>query len=682
MNGEYVFSLDIGTRTVIGLVGKYEDGVLKILGSDKLEHRKRAMYDGQIHDINSVAEIAGQVKSSLEEKTGIELKHVSIAAAGRSLKTVKSKVTVPTDISKEIEKRDIKSAELEAIQVAQKTLDEDSQDKNKYHCVGYSVIKSYLDDVLIENLEGHRGDNITLELIATFLPYTVMNSLYSVMDRIGLEVENITLEPIAAMEVAIKQNLRLLNLALVDVGAGTSDIAITREGTVFSYDMVPIAGDEITEAIINKYLLDYDEAEKLKLKLRGEETISYSDIMGIGYQKEKSEILEDIRDSIETLADEIASRILSINGKSPSAVFLIGGGAQVPNLDIYIAEKLELPKERVAVRDTSIIDDIEGIDENLKHSDGITPIGIAVNSAKSSYKNFIEVSVNGQNVKMFNSGSPKILDLMFTIGYNPRNLVPERGKSVSYYLNGVKQTALGEPGENAEIYADGKPVDMEHVLKDKEQVVIKEATRGADKVLKLSEAVDLEKHIVLNGERMPILKSVSLNGETKHGDYEIKDGDSISFERLNTVVELALELGLSAEKCEFYNEDGILSLDHEFVSGESVFYDIKRETFDDSDVIEEIAEENIVQDGKQEDGKSVSIVLNGKQKTISHGRERFKFVDIFEYIDFDTSRPKGSLNLKLNGQNAEYLKDIKNGDVVEIYWGSADEEGGGNEDKS
>ena len=100
MNDEYVFSLDIGTRTVIGVVGKYEDCVLKILGSEKFEHKKRAMYDGQIHDINSVAEVAGQVKKNLEEKTGIELKHVSIAAAGRSLKTVKSKVTVATDIFK------------------------------------------------------------------------------------------------------------------------------------------------------------------------------------------------------------------------------------------------------------------------------------------------------------------------------------------------------------------------------------------------------------------------------------------------------------------------------------------------------------------------------------------------------------------------------------------------------
>ena len=68
----------------------------------------------------------------------------------------------------------------------------------------------------------------------------VVESLYTVMERAGMEVTCLTLEPIAALNVAIPKELRLLNLALVDVGAGTSDIAITKSGTIIAYDMAPL----------------------------------------------------------------------------------------------------------------------------------------------------------------------------------------------------------------------------------------------------------------------------------------------------------------------------------------------------------------------------------------------------------------------------------------------------------
>ncbi len=76
----------------------------------------------------------------------------------------------------------------------------------------------------------------------------VVEGLYSVILKSNLQVDNITLEPIAAINVAIKEELRLLNLALVDIGAGTSDIAITKDGKIIAYAMTSTAGDEITEA--------------------------------------------------------------------------------------------------------------------------------------------------------------------------------------------------------------------------------------------------------------------------------------------------------------------------------------------------------------------------------------------------------------------------------------------------
>ena len=77
-----------------------------------------------------------------------------------------------------------------------------------------------------------------------------MESLYSAMNQAGMEVAGLTLEPIAAINVAIPEKLRLLNLVMVDIGAGTSDIAVCRDGKVVGYTMATLAGDEITESIM------------------------------------------------------------------------------------------------------------------------------------------------------------------------------------------------------------------------------------------------------------------------------------------------------------------------------------------------------------------------------------------------------------------------------------------------
>ncbi|MCP6657801.1 rod shape-determining protein, partial [Klebsiella pneumoniae] len=88
--------------------------------------------------------------------------------------------------------------------------------------------------------------------------------------------------PIAAINVLIPTTMRHLNLVLIDVGAGTSDVAITRDGSVIAYGMVPFAGDEITEAISQQFLLDFNVAETVKRQSSGKnKKISFTDVLGM-----------------------------------------------------------------------------------------------------------------------------------------------------------------------------------------------------------------------------------------------------------------------------------------------------------------------------------------------------------------------------------------------------------------
>ena len=86
---DIIFALDIGTRSIIGIVGKVEDERFQVLAIEREEHSKRAMLDGQIEDISQVAKVARHVTDRLEERLDCALERVCVAAAGRALRTEK-----------------------------------------------------------------------------------------------------------------------------------------------------------------------------------------------------------------------------------------------------------------------------------------------------------------------------------------------------------------------------------------------------------------------------------------------------------------------------------------------------------------------------------------------------------------------------------------------------------------
>ncbi len=517
-----VFSLDIGTRTVIGMVGKYdENGDFKILSSVIKEHDRRNMYDGQIHDIEGVTKIVKEIKKELEDELDIKLKKVSIAAAGRSLKTHRIRVDKKVDNSQEISREQINALELEAIQKAQEEIDTGRKNNLKYFCIGYTIVKYYLDESFMENLEGHRGETIGVDLLATFLPQTVIEGLYAVVTKAELEVLNMTLEPIAAINAAIKENLRLLNIALIDIGAGTSDIAIAKDGAIVAYAMTSLAGDEITEKISEYYLLDFDTSERLKVSLNKRENHEIKDILGVKRSLSTREIISNIKDEVNTLAEEISKEIMNSNGKAPSAVFLIGGSSQIPLLDRFIAKNLGLPKERVVVKDVSSIGEIEGLSDEFKGPDIITPIGIALEGLNSNNKNFLEIYMNDEKVRVFNTEDIKVSDVLILTGYNPRKLIPERGKDFIFYFNEEKKVLKGEPGKPAKIYVNNEEANLNTKLNNNDHINIVDGSKGKDKVVYLNELLEF-----LNIDTKDY--KVLVNDEKKKTNCKLNNGDSIT----------------------------------------------------------------------------------------------------------------------------------------------------------
>lgn len=683
---EIIFSLDIGTRSIIGTVGVLRGKKFHVVHEYYLEHQERAMIDGQIHDISLVAAGVNNVKKQLEKKLKFKLDRVAIAAAGRFLRTTTAKAELKVDNDKEIDRELIRSIELTAVKNAEDEVNKDTQ--GRLYCVGYSVKSYYLNGYIINNLLSHKGESAGVEIIATFLPRSVVDSLYAVMSRVGLEVSSLTLEPIAAIEAAIPQNLRLLNLALVDIGAGTSDIAISSKDSIVAYGMVPIAGDEVTETIAQYYLVDFNTAERIKRESTEKEVMVYTDVLGLENQITREELMKVITPTVKKACDEIGGKIIELNGgKAPNAVFLVGGGAHTPLLMQFLAEKLNLPPQRIAIKGRESIEDCVTPDSKLG-SVGVTVLGIAMVSIKRMGQDFIDVTLNGSVVSLFNYNKHTVMDVMIQGGINPKVLIGKNGKNIRFILNGTKRLAFGTLAESAEIKVNGAIASVDSPVKEGDIIDIKYAKDGKDAQTKILDYVAAYNAVSFYfNNNLYNFEPIALINEDKV-DFQsiIKENDNVDILYPKTLGDFIKHFLFSVSPdSKFYLGDEEIYYDYIIKEGdniiekdinsiqmteepekEALIESLKTHKEPEENSTTEAAEDrNIVTE--KEPSKEITLKVNS-QTVILRGKNKYIFIDVFNHIQFDRTRTKGLLVLKLNGKQAGYYDELHSGDVIDISW--------------
>lgn len=540
---DFVFGLDIGTRNVVGSVGYQTEDGFRVVAQCVREHQTRAMLDGQIHDIGRVGDTIREVKEVLEAQLEAPLTQVCIAAAGRVLRTVTTRVLYEYEEETVVTGEDLHTLDLMGIDQAQQELLEEGDNHYKFYCVGYSVMKYYLNGEIFSSLEGHKANTIEEIIIVTFLPEDVVDGLYAAVERAGLQVANLTLEPIAAINVAIPENFRMLNIALVDVGAGTSDICITRDGSIIAYGMIPLAGDELTEVIVQAYLVDFATAEQIKLDSTTLEEVTYEDIMGISHTIPSKEVWKLLEPTREKMTTEVANKICELNGeKSVSAAFIVGGGGKVHGYTDSLAKKLDIVPERVALRGEEVLKNVifeqEGIQKDPLL---VTPIGICLNYYEQK-NNFIMVHFNGEMMKLYDNGHLTVVDAAMQAGFTTEELFPRRGREIHFTVNGTPRMVRGSEGESAIVKMNDVSVGMNTPLEFNCFITIEPSTAGegaACTIEELDEYHGATMSFEVNGRRILCPKFVEVNGSLEPGSYEICEGDVIETRSFYTVGQLA-----------------------------------------------------------------------------------------------------------------------------------------------
>lgn len=681
-----VFGLDIGTRSIVGSVGYMDKNKFKVVAHYVKEHETRAMMDGQIHDISMVGNTIDDVKRELENQIGRPLKEVCIAAAGRVLKTLNVHIDVDRENDLPITSEDIYALDSVGIDKAYDEIRKLYPDTS-FYCVGYSVIKYYMNDFYINNLEGHKAKKIGADILATFLPNDVVEGLYSAVSIADLEVQSLTLEPIAAINIAIPEHFRLLNIALVDVGAGTSDISITKDGSIIAYGMIPHAGDEITEAIAHKCLVDFNNAEEIKRASVLDDDITYKDILGLPNTVTAKKIRNYYAETVDNTTREIAEKITELNGgKSVNAVFVVGGGGKAYGFTDKLAKHLGLPKERVALRGAEVLGDVDFLVENVtKDPLLVTPIGICVNHYNQK-NNFIFVTINDEKIKLYDNDRLTVVDAAAQINFPNEELFPRRGESIKYTVNGVEKMVKGDIGEPAVIIVNGEIGNINTKIKKNDKISITPSTAGEKARYLVSQLPGFKDTIkfTINGTALECPKFVNVNGEFASGSYEIQDGDNIDILECYTVSQIMTFMDLE------YDKSVVKVNGHDAAIDEPVYenFNITIEERKEEPKVEEDFEEEIIEENTTEETVEITeetttekveetfsapsdkiyVIVNTQVVNLT-GKSSYIFVDILDFYPFDTSKSGGKeVVMTINGNKATFMDPINDGDIIELYW--------------
>lgn len=718
MKEKFVFGLDIGTRSIVGTVGYKQGDKFVVVAQRVKEHDTRSMLDGQIHDIQKVGDTIRYVKTELEEAIDQKLDGVCIAAAGRNLFTVTTHVESDIE-NREVTQEDIYNLVSAGVEKAYEefTVSKDLDSEIKFYCVGHSVIRYFLNGNQMGNLEGHKARNIGLDIIATFLPDEVVDSLYKAVEIAGLRVDNLTLEPIAAIGLAIPEKFRMLNLALIDVGAGTSDISVTNDGCILAFGMIPMAGDALTEDIAKACLVDFSEAERIKRESDYKEEIEYLDIMLLPQKISATEIKKITQNTIDTMATDAADKIKELNGGKPvSACFIVGGGGKMTGYAEAVANKLGIAKERVALRGEEVMQNIVFNEDIKKDSLLVTPIGICLNYYEQS-NNFIFVSFNGSRIKIYDNNNITVGDVAVQAHFPNESLFPKRGDALEFMFNGKKRMVRGLPGETASIYVNDEEATITTPVRANDIVRVVESTKGEVGKASLEDISELNEslNVIVNGAKVMVPKFAEVNGVLQSKYYEIQPNDEINILNYYTVRQIAdfmdvildpkmniyVNNNLSDENTLVYDNFTVnwtleqlksereaieQAKDDNYVAYEESesYDDLPEDDYVDSDNVElnnadddaEKVSESANKDNKEtEKAKKsskktidINVNVNGSNVLLT-GKSNYVYVDVFDAINFNIADSKGrNIVTKLNGRTAQYMENIKSGDIIQIYW--------------
>jgi len=329
---QHIVALDIGTEYVKALIGKVQpDGGIEIVGMGRQHQALTDMQAGAIADIAGVVENCDKALNKAEQEAGVSVRQAIIGIAGELVKGTTTTVRVSRkDSAKQLDIQEMEKIirlvqDRAEVRARQELTWELGGKEVPVRLVNSALVSLEIDGYPVTNPIGFQGKDVVVQLYTAFAPMIHIGALEKTASELDLDLIAVAAEPFAVSRAVIGDiPNQSLSAVLMDVGGGTTDIAVVNDGGVQGTKMFGIGGRAFTRAVERDLGVDFDQAEALKV--------------GLSSSRVPTQKRPDIEKALEKTADvwisgiELALAEFDKLDHLPHRLFLCGGGSSLDML--------------------------------------------------------------------------------------------------------------------------------------------------------------------------------------------------------------------------------------------------------------------------------------------------------------------------------------------------------------
>lgn len=377
----YLVALDIGTEFVKALIGRVADNSVEIIGVGRQHQRLTDMQSGAVTDIAGVVDNCDSALRQAEEMAGVVAKDVVMGIAGELVKGTSTTIKYKrTDAQSRIEMKELKQildrVQDRAFERARETLAwETGQQEIDVKMVNTAIVDVQIDGYRVTNPIGFQGRDVSIQLFNAFAPMVHIGALQQVGNNLDLNIINIAAEPFAVAKSVGGEDSSDFSAIFIDIGGGTTDIALVDNGGVEGTKMFGIGGRSFTKRIATVAGVSFDQAEEMKLDYSAGK---------LAHVKDKAAVEEAVDADIKVWLSgvELSLGEFTKVDHLPAKILLCGGGTGLPQVlqalkgDWY--KSLPFARKPIVSHiDPSMVSRVVDKTGKLTSFADITPMGLA-----------------------------------------------------------------------------------------------------------------------------------------------------------------------------------------------------------------------------------------------------------------------------------------------------------------
>lgn len=352
MNSNEIYvSLDIGTSSVKVIIGEMVNDALNIIGVGNV--KSEGLRKGSIVDIDETVHSIKQAIEQAERMIGMEIKRVIVGITGNHIMLQPSHgVVAVSSENREITDDDIARV-IDAAQVISVPPEREIIDV---------IPKQFIVDGLDEINDPRGMIGVRLEMEGTIITgsKTILHNTLRCVERAGLEILDITLQPLALGAFALSKDEKNLGVALIDIGGGSTTIALFENGVLKATSVLPVGGDHITKDLSIGLRTSTEDAEKIKIKHgyafydhASEEEVFSVPIIGSDQHQQfnQLEISDIIEARLEEIFDLIQHEVKRLGAFDLGGGFVLTGGVSNSQGILELAQVIFQNRVRIAIPD-------------------------------------------------------------------------------------------------------------------------------------------------------------------------------------------------------------------------------------------------------------------------------------------------------------------------------------------